>query len=137
MSLPYHRSLIHLLLGERERSLKLLQKAYAINEGWLVWLGVEPQFDPLRGEPAFEELLSKTRNPAVSRTALRKVFPMRASAAAGQRVRAATTVSSPITSPASVAPETQASGNEEAQQLYTAGRYYATRRTAEGLTTGD
>ena len=31
------------------------------------------------------------------------------------------------------APETQAGENEEARQLYTAGRYYSTRRTAEGL----
>ena len=129
---PYHRSLVHLLLGEREQSLALLQKAYAINEGWLVWLGVEPGLDPLRGEPAFEELLSTTRNPAVSRTALRKVLPVSA-AAASQRRRAPTTVSAPVTAPAPVAPETQPSGNQEAQQLYTAGRYYATRRTAEGL----
>ena len=33
----------------------------------------------------------------------------------------------------SPAPETLASENEEARQLYTAGRYYATRRTAEGM----
>ena len=31
------------------------------------------------------------------------------------------------------APDTQAGENEEARQLYTAGRYYSTRRTAEGL----
>jgi tetratricopeptide (TPR) repeat protein len=30
-------------------------------------------------------------------------------------------------------PETQAGENEEARQLYTAGRYYATRRSAEGM----
>jgi tetratricopeptide (TPR) repeat protein len=35
-----------------------------------------------------------------------------------------------VASPPSQSPETL---NEEAQQLYTAGRYYATRRTAEGL----
>jgi len=39
-------------------------------------------------------------------------------------------MTSPVASPA---PETQPAGNEEARQLYTAGRYYATRRTAEGL----
>ena len=129
---PYHRSQIHLLLGDREQALALLKKAYAINDGWLVWLGVEPTLDALRGEAAFDELLSRTRNPAVSRTNVRK--PQAGlSVAHGQRRRAATTVNAPITVPAPPAPDTRPSGNEEAQQLYTAGRYYATRRTAEGL----
>ncbi len=39
-------------------------------------------------------------------------------------------VTSPVLSPA---PQTQDNGNEEARQLYTAGRYYATRRSADGL----
>jgi tetratricopeptide (TPR) repeat protein len=60
---PYHRALIHLHLGEREPALELLAEASAINEGWLVWLGVEPQFDALRSEPAFAEILLKTKNP--------------------------------------------------------------------------
>ena len=62
--------LIHLLLGDREQALALLKKAYAINDGWLVWLGVEPTLDALRGEPAFDELLSRTRNPAVKQDKL-------------------------------------------------------------------
>ncbi len=125
---PYHTALIHLLLGEREQALALLREAYDIHEGWLVWLGVEPQLDPLRGEPEFEELLIKTRNPTVSR----RTLPGLAAAAAPRRtevVSISTSVSSPAPSPA---PETR-SENEEARQLYTAGRYYATRRTAEGV----
>jgi len=108
-----------------------LQEAYKINDGWLVWLGVEPQFDPLRGEPAFEELLDKTRNPAVGR---KVVLPLAAKQRRRQlradmdQVRAS--ITSPVMSPA---PETHAGENEEARQLYTAGRYYATRRSAEGL----
>jgi serine/threonine protein kinase/tetratricopeptide (TPR) repeat protein len=124
---PYHRALIHLLLGEREQSLLLLQEAYAIGDAWLAWLGVEPQLDPLRGEPGFEELLLKTRNPTIGRKIL-------TAAAAVPRRRKSRSTSTPMTSPvASPAPETQPGGNEEARQLYTAGRYYATRRTAEGL----
>ena len=38
-----------------------------------------------------------------------------------------------MTSPVSPSPQTQPGQNEEARQLYTAGRYYATRRTADGL----
>jgi serine/threonine protein kinase/tetratricopeptide (TPR) repeat protein len=136
---PYHRALIHLQLGENERALALLGESYNINEGWLVWLGVEPHLDPLRSEPAFAELLTKTRNPAERYQAL----PARAQAAQpalqGQRPFISNLVSrasqdmsitSPVPSPA---PDTQPSGSEEARQLYTAGRYYATRRTADGL----
>jgi eukaryotic-like serine/threonine-protein kinase len=126
---PYHCALIHLLLGEHERALVFLKQAYDINEGWLVWLGVEPQFDPLRGEPAFEDLLSRTRNPAMSRMAMSA-----GAASVVQRRRASPVIRAAITSPVlSPAPVTQTSESEEARQLYTAGRYYSTRRTAEGL----
>ena len=131
---PYHRALIHTHLGDRKQALDLLAEAGAINEGWLAWLAVEPRFDALRAEPAFAEILNKTRNPAavgiaqqarastasVSLTAL----PRR------QRERERTSITSFVPSPA---PQTLDSANEEARQLYTAGRYYATRRTAEGM----
>lgn len=129
---PYHRALVHLLLGERETALDFLQEAYRINDGWLVWLGVEPEFDPLRGEAAFEDLLDKTRNPAVGR----KVIRIPGDADQQRRTldfrldQAHASVTSPVMSPA---PDTQAGENEEARQLYTAGRYYATRRSAEGF----
>ncbi len=64
---PYQRALIHLHLGERERALELLQQANTIKDAWIVWLGVEPQWDPLRGEPAFEAILRDLRHPAAGR----------------------------------------------------------------------
>src|SRR6185436_13987423 len=131
---PYHRALIHLLLGERETALDLLQEAYKIKDAWLVWLGVEPQLDPLRGEPAFEDLLKKTRNPAPANRSSKDFFPVRTKHQKGKLrsgvAEERASVTSPVLSPA---PDTQAGENEEARQLYTAGRYYATRRSAEGL----
>ena len=123
---PYQCALIHLLLGEREQAISLLETAYTIGDAWLVWLGVEPQFDPLRGEPAFADLLTKTRNPVDGHKALLdQALPIRGK------------LTPPITVPVpSPAPQTQASENEEARQLYIAGRYYSTRRTAEGLRQG-
>jgi tetratricopeptide (TPR) repeat protein len=124
---PYHRALIHVALGERKRALELLAEARSINESWLAWLAVEPQLDPLRAEPAFSAILNSTRNPAVVGVAQKA----RASAAARPLYSSEpTSVTSPVPSPA---PQTLDSANEEARQLYTAGRYYATRRTAEGM----
>ena len=125
---PYHRALIHLLMGEQEQALALLREAYTINEGWLVWLGVEPQWDPLRGQPEFEDILIKTRNPNVGRKVVVEVAAKRVPyPKARVKSRAATaTLESP-------APDTESTANEEARQLYTAGRYYATRRSAEGM----
>jgi TolB-like protein/Flp pilus assembly protein TadD/tRNA A-37 threonylcarbamoyl transferase component Bud32 len=126
---PYHRALIHLHLGERERALELLQQAHTIRDAWVVWLGVEPQWDPLRGEPVFEGILRDLRHPAVGRRLARATA---AAASAPRRKRSANIppVTKQIITPA---PDTQAGENEEARQLYTAGRYYSTRRTAEGL----
>jgi len=125
---PYHVALIHLLLGNRDEAIAHLQKAASVKDAWLVWLGVEPQLDPLRGDPVFEELLRETRNPIISRK------PLQAATVAGKPRRPKIAKSSPITTPVfSPAPDTQSGESEEARQLYTAGRYYATRRTAEGL----
>jgi tetratricopeptide (TPR) repeat protein len=123
---PYLRALIHLHLGERERALELLQQANTIKDAWIVWLGVEPQWDPLRGEPAFEAILRDLRHPAAGRKL--------AHAAAASKPRRKRARIPPVTTQIiNTAPETQAAENEEARQLYTAGRYYSTRRTAEGL----
>jgi TolB-like protein/Flp pilus assembly protein TadD len=124
---PYHCALIHLHLGNRQEAIVQLRKAAELRDAWVVWLGVEPQWDPLRGDPAFEAILRETRNPIIQRK------PLQVNAAAASRRRQPapqTSATSPISSPA---PETQTGENEEARQLYTAGRYYSTRRTAEGL----
>src|SRR6185295_9547890 len=133
---PFHRALIYVLLGEHDASIRCLREASAINEGWLAWLAVEPQFDPLRADPAFIEILAMTKNPARAGAATTKAktsaasLPRSSSSTSASRDSIITSVTSPVPSPA---PQTLDSGNEEARQLYTAGRYYATRRTAEGM----
>src|SRR5687767_14882817 len=62
-----HPALIYLLLGDRERALELLLDAYTIKDAWLAWLGVDPQWDPLRGEPVFDQILRDLRHPAIDR----------------------------------------------------------------------
>ena len=123
---PYHRAMIHLHLGDRERALELLLDAYTIKDAWIVWMGVEPQWDPLRGEPVFDQILRDLRHPTLDRKPARSV--------ARERRRKRGQHIAPITTQIAIpTPETKTGENEEARQLYTAGRYYATRRTAEGL----
>jgi serine/threonine protein kinase/tetratricopeptide (TPR) repeat protein len=128
---PYHLSSIHLWLGDRERALTLLEEAQAIGDGWLVWLAVEPQFDPLRNEPRFDETLKRTLNPLLrersNKSAEAKKAPVASSSPSGSSVVARDSSSRDAAKPTE---------SEEAYQLYVAGRYYATRRTAEGLWQG-
>jgi serine/threonine protein kinase/tetratricopeptide (TPR) repeat protein len=127
---PYHRAMIYLQLGERERALELLHQAYSIKDAWVVWLGVEPQWDPLRGDLSFEAILRALRHPAAGR----KLARARAAAAVSTPKRKRRDHIPPVTTQIiNTAPDTQAGENEEARQLYTAGRYYSTRRTAEGV----
>jgi len=44
-------------LGENERALEWLERAYRERRGWLAYLKVNPVLDPLRGHPRFEEMV--------------------------------------------------------------------------------
>jgi len=50
-------------LGEKEKAFVELNKAYEVRLSSLCWLKVEPQFDPLRSDPRYQELLQKMRFP--------------------------------------------------------------------------
>jgi DNA-binding winged helix-turn-helix (wHTH) protein/Flp pilus assembly protein TadD len=54
---PYWLSILHVALGEYAPALDLLEQAQQDRDVWLVWLKVEPRFDPLRGNPRFKALL--------------------------------------------------------------------------------
>jgi TolB-like protein/Tfp pilus assembly protein PilF/predicted Ser/Thr protein kinase len=58
VSLGY-KALIYAGLGDREQALKWLQKAYEEGPGWLIYLGVDPRYDPLRSDPRFADLLRR------------------------------------------------------------------------------
>ncbi|HET6266761.1 MAG TPA: tetratricopeptide repeat protein, partial [Acidobacteriota bacterium] len=50
---------IYLGLGDQEQAFAWLNKACDERSVWLIWLGVDPKFDPLRSDPRFKELLKK------------------------------------------------------------------------------
>jgi len=135
---PYHRALVRLQLGEHGRALDLLEEAAYTNDPWLVWLGTEPQLDPLRGHARFDALLRRTKNPAAP---ARTTGPAVARTPAPGLLRAPSTGDAARDATPSGRPATGDSGagaasrgdEDEAQKLYKAGRYFVTRRTAEGL----
>lgn len=55
---PYSLALVHLGLGDREEALALLERGVREHTDEVVFLGVDPAMDPLRGEPRFRTLLT-------------------------------------------------------------------------------
>ena len=56
---PYSIALICNALGEREKTLDYLEKAFAEKDVRMVWLKVEPKWNNLRNEPRFIELMRR------------------------------------------------------------------------------
>jgi serine/threonine protein kinase/tetratricopeptide (TPR) repeat protein len=59
--LPFNLALVYLGLGDRQRAIDYLEKAYASDSQWMGWLGKDRMFDPLRSDPRFVALLRKLR----------------------------------------------------------------------------
>ena len=51
---------VYVGLGDNERAFAWLEKACAEHSVWLIWLGVDPAFDPIRSDPRFIEILRKS-----------------------------------------------------------------------------
>jgi tetratricopeptide (TPR) repeat protein len=56
---PYWLALAHAGVDERDAALDALDRAYQQHDVWLVWLGTDPRFDVVRGEPRFVEILRR------------------------------------------------------------------------------
>ena len=53
---PLSLALAHAAAGQTDEAFEFLEKAWRIREQWLVFLRVDPRFDPLRADPRFEEM---------------------------------------------------------------------------------
>jgi serine/threonine-protein kinase len=55
---PFHLAMVYIGLGENDRAIELLRKAYDERGERLVWLGADARFDSLRQDPRFKETLA-------------------------------------------------------------------------------
>ena len=58
---PAAFAMVHIGLGEIDPAFEWLERAYQDRRGWLAYLKVEPDFDPLRTDPRFGDLLRRMR----------------------------------------------------------------------------
>jgi serine/threonine-protein kinase len=56
---PYNQAMVYLGLGDHQHALDLLEQAYDGNSEMMFWVGQDPLFDPLRGDPRYTALLRK------------------------------------------------------------------------------
>jgi hypothetical protein len=56
---PQGKAGFYAMLGDRDRAIELLENA--LDEGYasVIWANVYPQFDPLRDDPRFQDLLRR------------------------------------------------------------------------------
>jgi len=60
---PYDLAILYVGLGDKDRALAQLNKAYDDRAGWIIYLKVEPIFDPLRSDSRFTELVDRMKFP--------------------------------------------------------------------------
>jgi len=61
---PYHRATVDVALGEPQRALERLSSGCELRDPWMVLIRIDPMLAPLRGEPAFEELVTRVTGTA-------------------------------------------------------------------------
>ena len=57
----FNLAVVHLGLGDHQRALDYLERAYDADSQWMGWLNKDRMFDPLRSDPRFAALMRKLR----------------------------------------------------------------------------
>ena len=62
----FYFALVHVALGDTEEAIDALEKAYEERTGVMIFLKVEPMWDPLRADLRFQALLRRMNFPATA-----------------------------------------------------------------------
>jgi tetratricopeptide (TPR) repeat protein len=60
---PYFLATVYAGLGDAQSAVKWLERAYQERDGWIVYIQFQPEFDDLRSDPRFQELVGRTNFP--------------------------------------------------------------------------
>lgn len=60
---PFDVAAVYIGLGDEDRSLEWLEKAYEARSSWIIWVNVDPRFDNIRGDSRYQALLRRMRLP--------------------------------------------------------------------------
>ena len=60
---PYYTAIVYVGLGEKEQALSFLEKAFQDRSNGLIFMGVEPELDPIRSDPKFIALERELKLP--------------------------------------------------------------------------
>jgi serine/threonine protein kinase/Tfp pilus assembly protein PilF len=52
---------VYVALGDKEKAFEYLEKGYQERAGWMLWLKVDPIWDPIRSDPRFDVLLRRMK----------------------------------------------------------------------------
>lgn len=60
---PVQRAFIHIGIGEYDKALDLLEQAYSEKSWFIIFIQIEPWYDPIRNDPRFMTLVQKMHFP--------------------------------------------------------------------------
>ena len=64
---PGELAVLYAALGEREQAFTSLEEAFAARDLQLQFLGIDPAFDSLRGDPRFADLVRRVGLPSAGK----------------------------------------------------------------------
>jgi len=79
---PIQRAFIHIGIGEYDKALELLEQAYRERSWFLIFMNVEPWYDPVRKDQRFRDIVARMSYPEFPLASTEPIRPMAFSAEA-------------------------------------------------------